>query len=120
MPTTPSVGSAAEGAGGGRRSGTRTGTSTSRRRLPGAWRGGRCRPRGERALAHQEAARTPVTHQRHQLVVGHAAPSREIRLDRDLGGAELEELPALQRIDVLPDQEQEAVAAVEVAPVEAC
>ena len=74
---------------------------------------------GQRALAHQEAALPPATHQRDQLVAGHAAPRGEVRLDRDLGGAELEELPALQRIDVLPDQEQETVAAVEVAPVEA-
>jgi hypothetical protein len=75
--------------------------------------------RGQRALAHEKAALPVAPRDRHQLVAGHAAPRGEIFLDRDFGRGELEQLAVRQRIDVLADQQEQAVAAVEIAAVEA-
>ena len=81
--------------------------------------GGRLRPsRGERALADEKAPLSAPAHERDQLVSRHAAPGGKVLLHGDLRGAELEEPPRLERIDVLPDQQQEPIAAIEVAAVE--
>jgi hypothetical protein len=55
---------------------------------------------------------------RHQFVLRHAAPGRQVLVDRDLGRADLQQAARRQRVDVLADQQQQAVAAVEVAAVE--
>jgi hypothetical protein len=73
---------------------------------------------GERALADEETPLLATPHERDEVIAGHPTPGREVFLDRDLRGAELQELAPLQRIDVLPDEEQEPVAAVQIAAVE--
>src|SRR4030095_5751568 len=76
-------------------------------------------PLGEPALADEEAPLAPAPDERDQFVPGHAAPGREVLLHRDLRGAKLEELAARERIDVLADQQEQAIATVEIAPVKA-
>src|SRR4030095_9114683 len=76
-------------------------------------------PLGERALADEEAPLPPAPDERDQFVPGHAAPGGEVLLHRDLRGAKLEELAARERIDVLANQQEQAIAAVEIAPVKA-
>ena len=76
-------------------------------------------PLGEPALADEKAPLPPAPDERDQFVPGHAAPGGEVLLHGDLRGAKLEELAARERIDVLADQQEQAIAAVELAPVEA-
>ncbi len=74
---------------------------------------------GEATLAHEVAARTTVPRDGHELVPREAAPRREILLDGGFGRADLEQAAARERVDVAPDEQEEAAAAVEVGPVEA-
>ena len=76
-------------------------------------------PLGEPALADQKAPLAPAPDERDQFVPGHAAPGGEILLHRDLRGAKLEKLAARERIDVLADQQEQAIATVEITPVKA-
>jgi hypothetical protein len=62
---------------------------------------------------------TVVPRPRHQLVLGHPAPSREFYFDRGIGGQDFEKPTAVQGVDVPPDQKQQPTAAVEIAAVEA-
>jgi hypothetical protein len=74
---------------------------------------------GELALVDEKAVLLAAPDEGHELVAGHPAPRGKVFLDRDLRGAELEELAALHRVHVLPDQKQEPVAAIQIAAVEA-
>ena len=82
------------------------------------WRGARAF--SQSALAHQErrGLATGAGH-RHQLVARETAPGGQILLDGDLGGDDLQQAAARKRIDVTADHQQQAAAAVEIAPVEA-
>ncbi len=87
-----------------------------RRRRPCGRRG---RSSAQRALADEEAALAAGLGERHELVAGEPAPRGEIFLDGDLDRAELQQLAGDQRVEVLADQEQEPVAAIQIAAVEA-
>ena len=56
---------------------------------------------------------------RDQFVAGQPAPRGQVLFDRGLGGRTSSNCPAFERVDVVADQQQQAVAAVEVAAVEA-
>jgi hypothetical protein len=72
----------------------------------------------QRTLADQERGRRPGCHGRDQLVAGEAAPRGQVLAHRTFGGQNLEQPAARQRIDVLADQQQQSVAAIEIAAVE--
>jgi hypothetical protein len=74
---------------------------------------------GQGALADEKAALLAPPDERHELVAGHPTPGREVLVDRNLGGTKFEEPAALQRVHVLPDQEKEPVATVQISAVEA-
>ena len=111
----------------GRRRRRQRGRDAHRHDRPPQHRGRRRRPRrgshvgpaAQRALADEEAALAAGLRERDELVAGEPAPGREVLFDRDLDGAKLQELAGRQRIEVLADQEQEPVAAIQVAAVEA-
>ena len=118
MPMTASGGIAGAGAGGGRLAGICTTTTPA---APGAPPGARTSARhaaSKAPLHDEEAALAVATDDRDQLVAGHPAPGGEVLLDRDLGRGELQQLARPERVDVLADQQEQAVATVEVAAVE--
>ena len=78
----------------------------------------RNRALGECPLADQEGGGGTGRCDRDQLVLREAAPRRQVFPHRAFGGDDFQQLAAPQRIDVLPDQQQQAVAAVEVAAIE--
>jgi hypothetical protein len=77
-------------------------------------------PLRQRSLADQERCRfARCGRHRDQLVAGEAAPGRQVFLHRDLGGQNLQQAAARQRVDVTADEQQQAAAAVQIAAVEA-
>ena len=73
---------------------------------------------GECPLADQEGGGGTCRCDRDQFVLREAAPCWQVFPHRAFGGDDFQQLAAPQRIDVLPDQQQQAVVAVEVAAVE--
>jgi hypothetical protein len=65
-----------------------------------------------RALSNQETPDRSLAHEGNELVPRQAAPRGEVLLDGDFRGPDFEQPAARQRVDVLPDQEQEPVSAV--------
>ena len=74
---------------------------------------------GQRALADEEAALDTLACPGDDLVAGEAAPRRQLDLDGGVGGEDLQQATALQRVDMAADEQQQAAAAVEVAAVQA-
>src|SRR3954469_22644612 len=70
------------------------------------------------ALAYEKRALPSALRDRHQLIARQPAPRRQIFLDRDLGRQYFQQTSARQRIDVAPNHEQQAAAAILVATVE--
>jgi hypothetical protein len=54
-----------------------------------------------------------------ELVPGEPAPRGNILVDRDLRRREFQKLARLEGVEMLPDEEEQAVAAVEISAVEA-
>ena len=80
--------------------------------------GGRGGALSQSALTDQKGALATHLGPRHQLVARQAAPGGQVFVHRDFGGADFQQPAARQRVDVLSDQQQQAVAAVKVAAVE--
>jgi hypothetical protein len=70
------------------------------------------------SFGYEKASLRAVFRPRHQLVAGEPAPRRQLLVDGDLRRADLEQLARLQRVDVLANEQQQPVAAVEIAAVE--
>ena len=69
-------------------------------------------------LAHEERPDARRPRPRHQVVPGQAAPGGEVLLHARVGRGELQEPAAGQRVEVLPDQQEQPAPAVEVSAVE--
>jgi hypothetical protein len=55
----------------------------------------------------------------HQFVTGHPTPGRQILVYGGLSGTYLEKLPSKEWVYIFPDQQQEAVPAIETSSVKA-
>ena len=86
------------------------------------WRRGACAgaERSARAPLHtrNDVALPPAAATDTSSLPCETAPGGQVFLDRDLGRDDLQQATARQRIDVAADQEQQAAAAVQIAPVE--
>ena len=69
-------------------------------------------------LSHQETALVAGLGLRDQLVACQPAPSRKLDFDGGIGGADFQQLSRIKWVDVPTDQQQQTVAAIEVAAVE--
>ena len=80
---------------------------------------GRFRRQGGRSFGDEEAVLGSLLDVGHEVVAGQPTPRGQVFDDRRFGGQDFEQLAGRQRVDVLADEQQEPVAAVEVATVEA-
>ena len=77
-----------------------------------------CR-QGGRTFRDEEAVPVSLLDVGYEIIAGQPAPRGQVFDDRRFGGQDFEQLAGRQRVDVLADEQQETVAAVEVAAVEA-